>query len=302
MNSNQKIKNLIRKSDFFLNKSNKIQDLTIYQFLTKKITLPKTNHIYLYLIIDGSIRLHTIHGILDFKEGQYFISSIDTPKEAFILHFSNNNDCLTLSLKINIKEVLNILVELQPSFISKIINEKISIKKQQEADNNINLLIFKMLSAANDKTNDFLINHHKKEIIYDCLCGSYGKKFIQSIVQINQLENIYEINQWIKDNYKKEFSIENLAEQNHMSISNLHTKFKNAVGMSLVQCQKKLRLTEAKRLMLEENKNVTEVAIEVGYTSVSQFIREYKKMFGKTPKEDILYLQKNLKKEKTQSC
>ena len=44
--------------------------------------------------------------------------------------------------------------------------------------------------------------------------------------------------------------------------------------MGPLQCQKRLRLTEARRLMLEEKRNVTEAALEVGYESVSQFIRE----------------------------
>ena len=81
-----------------------------------------------------------------------------------------------------------------------------------------------------------------------------------------------------------------------MSVSLFHQRFKNAVGMGPLQCQKRLRLTEARRLMLDESKNVTEASIEVGYGSVSQFIRDYRKMFGKSPKEDILILQKILKK------
>lgn len=47
--------------------------------------------------------------------------------------------------------------------------------------------------------------------------------------------------------------------------------------------------------MLDENKNVTEASMEVGHGSISQFIRDYRKMFGKSPKEDIRILQKLLK-------
>lgn len=48
--------------------------------------------------------------------------------------------------------------------------------------------------------------------------------------------------------------------------------------------------------MLDENKNVTEASIEVGYESLSQFIRDYRKMFGAAPKEDILNIHNRLKK------
>lgn len=50
--------------------------------------------------------------------------------------------------------------------------------------------------------------------------------------------------------------------------------------------------------MLDENKNVTEASASVGYESVSQFIRDYRKMFGSAPKEDILNIGQHLKKQK----
>lgn len=48
--------------------------------------------------------------------------------------------------------------------------------------------------------------------------------------------------------------------------------------------------------MLDENRNVTEASLEVGYESVSQFIRDYKKIFGAAPKEDILQFKQQLQK------
>ena len=51
-----------------------------------------------------------------------------------------------------------------------------------------------------------------------------------------------------------------------MSVSQFYQKFKSAVGMGPMQC---LRLTEARRLMLDEGRNVTEASAEVGYESLS---------------------------------
>ena len=64
--------------------------------------------------------------------------------------------------------------------------------------------------------------------------------------------------------------------------------------MGPLQCQKRLRLTEARRLMLEEDKNVTQASIAVGCESLSQFICDYRRMFGTAPKEDILGIQRRL--------
>ncbi len=54
-----------------------------------------------------------------------------------------------------------------------------------------------------------------------------------------------------------------------MSVSNFHSKLKKVVGMGPMQCQKKLRLTEARRLMLEQDFSVTDATIDVRDESVS---------------------------------
>lgn len=127
------------------------------------------------------------------------------------------------------------------------------------------------------------------------LCGSCGSQLLQSIVNWHA-DEIYQANSWIKENFRSSFTVEELTGQRNMSVSLFHQKFKNATGMGPLQCQKRLRLTEARRLMLDENKNVTQASLEVGYESLSQFIRDYKKMFGAAPKEDIQNIRKQLKK------
>lgn len=99
----------------------------------------------------------------------------------------------------------------------------------------------------------FMGKHLRKEIIFDVLCGTCGKQFMQSVTGIQQAGEIYKINSWIKENYRGTFTVEELAERWNMSVSNFHQKFKSAVGMGPLQCQKRLRLTEARRQMLDNN-------------------------------------------------
>lgn len=61
--------------------------------------------------------------------------------------------------------------------------------------------------------------------------------------------------------------------------------------MSPLRYQKWLRLNEARRLMLNEHRDVTTAAFTVGYESPSQFSREYTRMFGVSPKRDITTLR-----------
>ena len=58
-----------------------------------------------------------------------------------------------------------------------------------------------------------------------------------------------------------------------------------------MQYQKWLRLNEAKRLMLNEDLDAASAAYKVGYESPSQFSREYSRLYGMSPKRDIMVMR-----------
>jgi transcriptional regulator GlxA family with amidase domain len=87
--------------------------------------------------------------------------------------------------------------------------------------------------------------------------------------------------------------IEELAETASMGVSTFHRHFKEATAMSPIQFQKHLRLQEAQRLLLSESTDAADVAFRVGYESPSQFNREYSRMFGLPPRENIKRLRAN---------
>lgn len=57
--------------------------------------------------------------------------------------------------------------------------------------------------------------------------------------------------------------------------------------LSPLQFQKHLRLIEARRLMMSDGASASSAAFAVGYESVSQFTREYGRMFGLPPVKDM---------------
>ena len=271
--------------------------VSIYRTTSKIIQMPSDDMPYLFVVLDGSMHLYTPSGILDYVAGQYSISSIDTPSKGSILTFSENHDFCAVLISFNLNEIHEVLMEIDGDLAKQILNDSVHTKIMEQADKNVIDAIYNLvLNLENPLQREFMGHHIKQEMIFQILCGLNGKHFLQSIVQIQQSGEIYELNNWIKENYRQPFSVAKLAEKWSMSVPMLHQKFKSVVGMGLLQCQKRLRLTEAKRLMLDENKNVTEAALEVGYESISQFIREYKKMFGKTPKEDAQWIRESIKK------
>ena len=95
---------------------------------------------------------------------------------------------------------------------------------------------------------------------------------------------------WIADHFREPLRIEVLAERVTMSASALHLHFKSVTAMTPLQYQKRLRLQEARRLMLREGLDASEAAFRVGYESPSQFSREYRRQFDAPPRQDVAAL------------
>jgi AraC-like DNA-binding protein len=90
----------------------------------------------------------------------------------------------------------------------------------------------------------------------------------------------------LRREFRDKLPVERLAEAAAMSLTAFHKHFKDITSLTPGQYQKRLRLIEARRLMLYEGRSASAAAFEVGYESVSQFTREYGRMFGAPPKRD----------------
>ena len=126
-----------------------------------------------------------------------------------------------------------------------------------------------------------------REIYYRLLTGEQGPAARQIATAGSHMQRIAEIIKQIKADFTQPLRIEDLAEQANMSASSLHRHFKKVTSMSPLQYQKQLRLLEARRLMLVESADAANAAYQVGYSSPSQFSREYSRLFGAPPIKDI---------------
>lgn len=90
----------------------------------------------------------------------------------------------------------------------------------------------------------------------------------------------------LRANFAKPVRVERLVAAAGMSRSGFHQHFRAITSLTPLQFQKKLRLIEARRLIVSSGKLLSEVAFDVGYESASQFSREYTRMFGQPPTRD----------------
>src|SRR5437763_14339894 len=106
---------------------------------------------------------------------------------------------------------------------------------------------------------------------------------------------------WLRDHFTDPLRVESLARKVGMSVSAFHLHFKGVTALSPLQYQKRLRLQEARRLMLGEGLDAAEAAFRVGYESPSQFGREYRRLFGTPPRRDVAALKAEAQVENSSS-
>jgi AraC-like DNA-binding protein len=127
-----------------------------------------------------------------------------------------------------------------------------------------------------------------REITYRVLTGPQGSRLRQIASAGAPAQRIARAIRWLKDHFADPLRIESLAKHVRMSPSAFHLHFKGVTAMSPLQYQKRLRLQEARRLMLGDGLDAAEAAFRVGYESPSQFSREYRRMFGAPPRQDVV--------------
>ncbi|KIL35059.1 AraC family transcriptional regulator [Cohnella kolymensis] len=220
----------------------------------------------------------------------YLLSSINLPVIGQVIKASSDAPYLSFTLEFTKNQILEVLkdsgIKTTPQE-----NAKRAMFVGQMELSMLDAII--RLARLLDKPKDipFLAPIYIKEILYKLLQGQFGVTLAQIAMEGSSAYGIREATEHIINNSDKPLRIEDLAEIASMSISSFHRHFKEVTAMSPIQFQKQLRLHEARRLLLSESTDAADVAFRVGYESPSQFSREYSRMFGFPPRQDIKRLK-----------
>lgn len=122
-----------------------------------------------------------------------------------------------------------------------------------------------------------------REMHYWLLAGKHGAAIRNLAWPGGQVQRVARAVAILRAEYAKPLPVERLAAEAGMSLSTFHQHFRAVTSLSPLQFQKHLRLIEARRLMLSEGVAAGSAAFAVGYESVSQFTREFHRMFGDPP-------------------
>ena len=126
----------------------------------------------------------------------------------------------------------------------------------------------------------------RREIVYRLLSSPNGWRMARTAKADCSDQRVARVIGVLQARFRESLGVAELADIAHLSQSALHVHFKAVTALTPLQYVKQLRLQEARRLLLSEDRDAAAIAFEIGYESPSQFSREYARMFGEPPGRD----------------
>jgi AraC-like DNA-binding protein len=122
-----------------------------------------------------------------------------------------------------------------------------------------------------------------RELYFRVLTGAQGSSMREALAMRGQFGRIGRSLRLIHAGYAQPLDVMQLAEEAGMSVPSFHSHFKSITQVSPMQYVKSTRLHQARLLMVRQELTAEAASHAVGYTSPSQFSREFKRLFGLTP-------------------
>ncbi|MBB1349178.1 MULTISPECIES: AraC family transcriptional regulator [unclassified Pseudoalteromonas] len=239
------------------------------------------------------------HKIIHFPEhqikygaGDYLVLGVPVPLECEA--FTDND-----------LPVMGIAIDINPAMLHKLVNQimqhkplsassssaQIGAVQSATLDTAMELVTHRLLAVLNNPIEaDIFGEDIVKELVYRVLCGPQGHTLIGLAMHDGHYARIARTLSTMHSSYANQITVEGLAEDVNMSVSSFHRAFRQVTFESPLQYLKKVRLAKAKELITTSGSKANEAALKVGYTSPSQFSREFKRHFNKTPSEMLIQL------------
>lgn len=156
----------------------------------------------------------------------------------------------------------------------------------------INKLIYKCDHKTNESADNNTIREmkeHKRTMkhlksFFEAFClGSC--EYLKKSRNKDSMSSIEKIEAYIKENYKRNITIRELAEKVYMHPVYLGKLFTQKIGVGFNEYIHELRIQEAKRLIKETNLKNHEIAAEIGYSNYNSFLHKFQKYTGVKPTE-----------------
>jgi AraC-like DNA-binding protein len=236
------------------------------------------------LILQGSKAMTVGDRTLRYDPATYFVMSIELPAVGSVHPAVSGEPYLAVSLTLNPAVLTTLLADLPGP----------SERHEHEPGFSVAAVTPELMDAwvrmlrlmDNPEAIAALAPAYEREILYRVLQGPHGWMLREIAAPDTAMARVNLAIQWIRRDFAEPIRVESLAHKAAMSVSAFHRHFKAVTNLSPLQYQKRVRLLQARTLMIASARSVTAAAFEVGYESATQFSRDYARVFGLPPSRD----------------
>ncbi|MEU4523406.1 AraC family transcriptional regulator [Amycolatopsis sp. NPDC024027] len=240
----------------------------------------------LVVMAQGGKRLLLGEHVHEYRAGQYLLVGTDLPVTGHFVGATPRTPALGLGLALRPAAIAPLLLEAPPRTPPA---SPIAIDDAGPELLDAALRLLRLLDHPSDAP--VLAPLIEREILWRLLTGRHGGLVRRIGLADSGAAHVGRAIRWIRANYAEPMRVEELARLSGLSASAFHRHFRAVTAMSPLQFQKRIRLQEARSLLLADAGDVAGVGHLVGYDSPSQFNREYRRLFGAPPGQDAARLR-----------
>lgn len=239
------------------------------------------------LIAQGTKRLAIGDRVYEYTAGQYLVASVDLPVTGHYSQASPRHPALGFGLILNPTAIATLLLDApaSPSRASRAVTPP-ALGTADASPELIEAVIRMLGLLERPADRAVLAPMIEREILWRLITGPMGDIVRQIGLADSSLTHISHAVRWITENYGEPFRVPELARSCGMSTSAFHRAFRAVTALSPIQFQKQIRLQQSRLLLMAGGDDVATVGYRVGYDSISQFNREYRRQFGLPPGRD----------------
>lgn len=229
------------------------------------------------LILQGSKSMTVGDRTLHYDPATYFVMSIELPAVGSVHPAISGEPYLAVSLTLD-PMVLSMLLADLPKPAGHYENDpgfSVAAVTPQLMDTWVRML--RLMESPEEIA--ALAPVYEREILYRVLQGPHGWMLREIAAPDTAMARVSLAIQWIRQYFAEPIRVEALAQKAAMSVSAFHRHFKAVTTLSPLQYQKRVRLLQARTLLVSSAKSVTSAAFDVGYESATQFSRDYARVF-----------------------
>ncbi len=234
------------------------------------------------LVLQGRKRVMMGTDIFTFGAGDSLLITADVPTVSQITEASGEAPYISL------------VIDLDPALLTELMEEMKAVPVTDAApirieptDTEVAEAVLRLMRLLGRPASAAVLHASLMRELHDwLLAGRHGPAISRLGWPDGHAQRIARAVTVLRTEFHRPLPVERLAGVAGMSVSSFHQHFRKQTSLTPLQFQKRLRLIEARRLMLGEGASASSAAFSVGYESVSQFSREYRRLFGLPPARD----------------